>query len=331
MHPTWSVRERVAGARSLFYPRRVSNWQARGTTHRIFGRDVFAVTEGPVTSDPILILHGFPSSSRDFLPALPRLAERRRVVVHDHLGFGLSDKPAGYSYSLLEQAEVALGLWRSLGIARGHLVAHDYGTSVATELLARRERGLCPVDFASVTLCNGSVHLDLAQLTPSQRLLRHPRIGPIFARLASRPVFVAQIRRILGDPHRVPESELYAMWEGLVRDGGRERLPALSGYLNERVRFAARWIEPLTRLDLACHVLWGQRDPVAVPAIAEQLAREIPGATLTWLGDLGHYPMLEAPDRWADAVLDFIDRVERETGSADRRQEERTADGKRGP
>jgi pimeloyl-ACP methyl ester carboxylesterase len=300
----------------------VNDWRAQGTRHRVFGRDVFAVSVGPTAgptagpthgppgapsdTEPILVLHGFPSSSRDFSAALPRLASLRRVVVHDHLGFGLSEKPADYSYSLLEQAEVALGLWRSLGIARGHLVAHDYGTSVATELLARRERGLCPVDFASVTFCNGSVHLDLAHLTPAQRLLRRPRLGPIFARLASRRVFVAQLRRILGDPASVPESELDAMWEGLTRVQGRERLAALAGYMDERVRFRARWIDPLTRLDLRCHILWGRRDPVALPAIAEQLAREIPGATLTWLDDLGHYPMLEAPARWADAVLAFL-------------------------
>ena len=253
-----------------------------------------------------MILHGFPSSSRDFAAALPSLAAHRRVVVHDHLGFGLSDKPRAYSYSLIEQAEVAIAVWRELGVARGHLLAHDYGTSVATELLARRERGLCPIDFASVTLCNGSVHIDLAHLTPSQRLLRLPRVGPLFAKLASRRVFEIQVRRIFGDPSSVPGEELAAMWEGLVRDGGREVLPALAGYMHERVRFRERWVGALTRLDLPAHVLWGRRDPVAVPAIAEALAGEIPGARLAWLDELGHYPMLEAPERWAGAVNGFL-------------------------
>jgi pimeloyl-ACP methyl ester carboxylesterase len=279
--------------------------------HRIFGREVFAVTEGPAgRADPILVLHGFPSSSRDFLPTLPVLAERRQVIVHDHLGFGFSAKPADYSYSLLEQAEFAIALWRDLGVTRGHLVAHDYGTSVATELLARRARGLCPIDFASVTLTNGSVHIDLAQLTPSQRLLKRPHLGPIFARLASRRVFVAQLRRILGDPDSVSTEELDAMWEGLVRDGGRERLPALAGYMLERTRFRERWIGALTTLDLPAHLLWGRRDPVARVAVAEQLARDLPKREVTWLDDLGHYPMLEAPRRWAEPALAFIERID---------------------
>lgn len=285
-------------------------WSSRGERRRIFGRDVFTVIEGSGDRVPVLVLHGFPSSSRDFVLALPRLAADRRVVVHDHLGFGESAKPRDYSYSLLEQAEVAIDLWRSLGITRGHLLAHDYGTSVATELLARRQRGLCPIDFASVTLCNGSVHIELAHLTPSQRLLRHPRIGPVFARLASKRVFMLQLRRILGDPRSVPDAELEAMWEGLVRDGGRERLPQLAGYMNERVRFHERWISALEALDRPAHILWGRRDPVAVVAIADQLLREIPNAKATWLDDLGHYPMLEAPERWAAAAADFIASVD---------------------
>jgi pimeloyl-ACP methyl ester carboxylesterase len=89
--------------------------------------------------------------------------------------------------------------------------------------------------------------------------------------------------------------------------GGRERLPALAGYMNERTRFRDRWIGALERLDVPAHILWGRRDPVARPAIAEQLVREIPKTKLTWLDDLGHYPMLEAPSRWSEAALAFLD------------------------
>jgi hypothetical protein len=87
------------------------------------------------------------------------------------------------------------------------------------------------------------------------------------------------------------------------------RLAPIAGYMNERVRFRERWIGALTRLDLPTHILWGRRDPVALPAVASALAAEIPGARLTWLDELGHYPMLESPDRWALAVLTFLDKI----------------------
>lgn len=292
-------------------PKPLEAWQSRGRRARVLGAHdaffVFFVDEGPrADPEPILVLHGFPSSSFDFHLALPRLAERRRVVIHDHLGFGLSDKPERYSYSLHEQADAAIELWRSLGITRGHVFAHDYGTSVATELLARRARGLLPIELASVTLCNGSVHLELAHLTPSQRLLRLPVVGPAFSRIARPALFKAQLRRILGSPASVSEDELDWMWTLMTREGGRDRLPAIIRYLDERVRFRHRWTAALIAFDGPAHVLWGRLDPVAVAAIAERLSSELPRVRATWLERLGHYPMLEDPAAWSEAALAFL-------------------------
>jgi len=280
-------------------------WRDRGRRLPVFGQEVFVLAEGE-GAEPLLVLHGFPTCSLDFARALPFLAARRRVVLHDHPGFGLSDKPERYSYSLLEQAEFALGVWRELGISRGHLVAHDYGTSVASEILARRERGLVPVELLSLTLSNGSVLLELAHLRLAQRILRSPTLGPLFARVAGRAVFKRQMRRIVGDPGSVTEAELDLLWEALERAGGRARLPRISSYQEERLRFRDRWVGALSRLDLPAHVLWGRRDPIAVAAIAERLAATIPRARLTWLEQLGHYPMLEDPQRWSEGVLGFV-------------------------
>jgi pimeloyl-ACP methyl ester carboxylesterase len=295
-------------------PAELEAWEARGSYHEIFGHRVFAVIEEPpgnaVAGDPLLVLHGFPSSSLDFRRALPRLARSRRVIVHDHLGFGLSSKPPGYSYSLVEQAEIAVALWRALGVTRGHLIAHDYGTSIATELVVRKNRGLLPFEIVSLTLCNGSVHFDLAHLTPSQRLLRNKLIAPAFARLASKRVFELQLRKIFGSPSSVSAAEVDAMWEALVRDGGRDRLPALAGYMDERVRFRDRWIGSLREIAVPSHVLWGRLDPIAVPAIAERLAQDLRGSKVTYFDDLGHYPMLEDPARWAEHAAAFVEGVE---------------------
>lgn len=284
----------------------LQDWAGQGRFETVFGHRVFVVEAGAADAPALLILHGFPSSSLDYRHALGRLADRFRVVVHDMLGFGLTDKPMDHAYSLFEQADLAIGLWRDLGIRRGHLLAHDYGTSVATEILARRERDLCPVGLDSLTLCNGSMHIELAAITLSQKLLKHRRWGPLMARLSSQRFFTSRIRAILGRPDAVDDEELRLMWRALVHGDGRATLPVVARYLEERQRFWHRWIGPLTRLDIPAHVVWGRLDPIAVPAIAEQLGREIPGATLTWLDDLGHYPMIEDPGQWADAVLRFL-------------------------
>lgn len=283
-------------------------WRQRGRHLSLAGHNVFYVdTGGSADRETLLVLHGFPTSSLDFHRVLDTLAARYRVILHDHLGFGFSDKPADYSYSLLEQAEVAMSLWRELGVRSGHLLAHDYGTSVATEILARRERGGIPVDLRSVTLANGSVLLDLARLRLSQRLARSPFWGPIFTRLVTRGYFKRVMRRIWGDPQRADEDDLNDMWDALREKNGHLRTTQILSYLDERVRFRYRWVGALERLDVPAHLYWGRRDPVAVPAIAEELAKRIPGACLTWLDDLGHYPMLEDPEGWSRGLLEILD------------------------
>lgn len=298
-------------------PPALTAWRERGRTLQIFGLRIFVLTEGAsegateATHDApaLLILHGFPTHGYDFHKVLPALAEHHRVVLHDHPGFGLSDKPERWSYSLVDQAEVALAVWQALGISRGHLLAHDYGTSVATELLARRERGLSPVRFDSVTLCNGSVHLRLARLKLSQRLLRNRITGPWFARLVTRRFFERRIRSLFANPASVSAEEMEALWAGVARAEGVARAPAISSYLGDRLRFEQRWLPPLERLDLPAHVLWGRHDPVAVPAIAERLAHDVPGARQTWLEEAGHFPMLETPAEFAEAATGFLREV----------------------
>lgn len=276
----------------------------RGQFLDVAGMKIFVFDSGPSDRPAArLLLHGFPSSSLDFHHIVPMLSAEHRVVLIDLPGFGFSDKPQAYSYSLHEQADVVLLVLRRLGVQRVQVVAHDMGTSVACELVARRERGLLPVSLQSLTLMNGSVHIELAQLTPAQQILRSP-LGPYFARLSRRVVFMLQLRRILGK--RVPDEDLSDMWELLQHNNGQLRLPQSIYYIAERTRFWQRWIGALRHLDVPTLVLWGNRDPVAVPAIAQQLAEEIPGARLQWLDGIGHYPQLEAPANVAAALGSFL-------------------------
>ena len=120
----------------------VHAWRARGRFLTIAGRSLFVVDAGPRHAPPVLLLHGFPSSSHDFHQIVPALERDHRVIAFDLPGFGLSDKPTEYSYSLVEQAEITTLLLRHLAIHTTQIVAHDMGISVASELLALRERGI---------------------------------------------------------------------------------------------------------------------------------------------------------------------------------------------
>lgn len=289
-------------------------WRERGRWIDVRGLRVFVLEAGRTRTltTPLVMLHGFPTSSYDFELVVEKLSTKRRVVLLDFPGFGLSAKPPEYSYSLLEQAEVAVTVWKELGLERAHVLAHDYGTSVATELCARRERGMLPFEIETLTLCNGSVHIELAKLSLTQKVLRRPVLGPMLARLANERFFLGRMRRILGAPDAIDPTLLKAMWLGIRESNGHQRLPTISYYLEERVRYWSRWIGALRRFDRPSHVLWGRLDPIAVPAIAEALHEDLKGSKLTWLEGLGHYPMLEDPRMWASAVADFLEKHDRD-------------------
>ncbi|MEZ5004048.1 MAG: alpha/beta hydrolase [Chitinophagales bacterium] len=281
-------------------------WRERGQIITIDNRRFFVIDEGNKDLPVLLFLHGYPSCSFDFVHVLPKLSTSFRVIVHDHLGFGYSDKPTNYSYSLIEQADYALRLWENLGVKKAHLIAHDYGTSVATEILAQRKETELAIIFQTVTLTNGSIHIELADLRFIQKLLKHKFWGPLVAKFSNEYIFVHQMRRLWFDQSKADLEELKALWIMGSAKGGKNVLPAITQYLNERYQYWDRWIGSLKSLDIPTHILWAQDDPVSVKEIGELLYTEIPPSEITRLENLGHYPMIEDPQRWTEALTDFL-------------------------
>lgn len=284
----------------------LNQWKEKGNFIKVNDHELFYIDTGG--NKPILlILHGYPSASYDYHAVLPVLSQKFRVIIHDHPGFGFSDKPLDYSYSLIDQTSVILKFWEQLEFKSGHILAHDYGTSIATEILARVGEGHKTIDFLSVTLSNGSVHIELAHLRTIQKLLKNPTIGPLIASLSTKSLFVHNMRSIWFDKSKIDQSELNNLWELLILNNGRKVLPQITRYIDERYKNLDRWIGAWSSTRIPTHILWAKNDPVAVPAIAHALFSDNPNAQLTWLNNLGHYPMLEDPDRWAKGVLEFYE------------------------
>jgi len=262
------------------------------------GHRLFVLQEG---SGPDLVLvHGFPSTSHDFAAVLPRLAREFRVTVFDQLGFGLSDKPADASYSLLDQGRRAGELVRALGIERARVVGHDMGLTVAVEMLCRHEAGELGFDMAGLVLCNGSHLVELANITQLQKDLMTDEGAASFAATFDPERFASMFRFLWADPARAPDVDLRAIVYWL-----RDSLPVIgkiARYNIERTRYAERWRSILGRTTVPIHVVWGDRDPIAVLVIGERLA-EMSSGPLTVLDGVGHYSQMEDPERWAAAVL----------------------------
>jgi pimeloyl-ACP methyl ester carboxylesterase len=278
----------------------VSAWRESGELVEFDGRRIFVHRrdgEGP----PLLLLHGYPSSCYDWREVLD-LLPGRRAVCFDFLGFGLSDKPRDHVYSLHGQADLAEAVARRFAPDGGIvLVAHDMGTSVASELLAREVDGRPGLELAAVLLFNGSMVLERASLTISQKLLRS-RLGPLAARLSNERAFRAQFARIFSPSHPLSAEEAADQWALLAHAGGHRIVDRLTFYLHERVRYAERWHGALRDWPGRLELMWAMRDPVATGAVLDAVTELRPHARVTRLPDLGHYPQLEEPATVAEVI-----------------------------
>ncbi|MEO7327182.1 MAG: alpha/beta hydrolase [Minicystis sp.] len=261
--------------------------------------------EGP----PLLILHGFPSAAWDFAPLWPDLTARFRVIAPDLLGFGDSAKPTDHDYTLVDQASMIEGLCAAQGIAHAHVLAHDYGDSIAQELLARHEaRAPAPLVLDSVCFLNGGLFPEVHRARFIQRLLNSP-LGPLIGRLSSKRTFDAGMRGIFGP--RTPPSPalLEELWTLLLQNDGRRVLHRLIRYLDERPRLRDRWLEAMRRTRVPLRFIDGLLDPVSGAHMVQRARELLPDLDVVELPEVGHYPQIEDAPAVLAAFLAFHDRL----------------------
>jgi pimeloyl-ACP methyl ester carboxylesterase len=283
-------------------------WRASGRTFSYRGHTIFYKEDG--RGKALVCIHGFPTASWDWRRLWPGLTRRFRVIAPDMIGFGFSDKPAGYDYSLMDQATLHEALLDHLGVTSVHVLAHDYGDTVAQELLARRAEGAPGPAIRSVCLLNGGLFPEAVRPRPIQRLLRNPVLGPILGRMLTERRFRKSFRAVFGPATRPTDEDLRAFWTLVSHKGGTRVAHRLIRYMNERERHRARWTDALRHTRTPLRLINGPEDPVSGAAMAERFRTLVPDADVVLLEGIGHYPQVEAPDRVLDAFLAFVARAD---------------------
>ena len=287
----------------------LETWRDAGRIHVHRGHPIFYVDhhrgDGPV----LLCLHGFPTASWDFADIWRRLTDRfARVIAADMIGFGFSAKPRGYDYDLVDQAELQQGLVHALGVQEAHVLAHDYGVSVAQELLARHDEGR-GLRLLSLALLNGGLFPETHRARPIQKLLLGP-LGPILSRLTTRRKFLASLADVFG-PHTKPSPEhAEAFWQLWRANGGGRQGHRLIRYILDRRRHRERWVGALTTTRVPLLLINGPEDPVSGAHMVARYRELVPWPNVVSLPGIGHYPQVEAPDAVVDAYFEFLDRLE---------------------
>jgi pimeloyl-ACP methyl ester carboxylesterase len=284
-------------------------WMESGRHIDAIGMNVFLYERG--SGPNVLLLHGFPTSGHDWRGVIDRLVDGYRCVAPDFIGYGLSDKPAAFSYSLFQQTDVLEELARSAGVHEAHVVSHDVGTSVHTELLAREQEGRLAFRILSSTFLNGSMLQDVATITPFQKLLANnetlPQAMAICENMGDN--YVDGLKAVMKKPDCISDEDALVMTELMRYQDGNRRLPSLSLYMRERYLHKQRWIGALRETKAPPQFVWADGDPVANVEVGRGLAKEAPQAKYTELGGLGHFLLMEDPQTVASHIRSFIDAV----------------------
>lgn len=279
-------------------------WRAAGRTFRFRGHEVFVRVGGQ--GPGLLLIHGFPTASWDWCKLWPELAQHFTLVAPDLLGFGFSAKPPRHDYRIAEQAELCLAALAEVGITGTHVLAHDYGDTVAQELLARAGEGRCPVALQSVVLLNGGLFPETHRPLLSQRLLRSA-LGPLVATLMTKGRLASAMRRIGGSRAPLSSAETDAFWDLLSRGHGQRAMPRLIRYIDERRARRARWVGALQRTTVPILLIAGMDDPISGAHMVARFRELVPTAPVVELPGVGHYPQLEAPAAVLDAARRAFD------------------------
>ena len=288
----------------------VADWAARGSAERVGDDTVFVIDTQAVrtgAAPPLLVLHGYPTSSIDFAAVTGALASERRVVLLDYPGFGLSSKP-DRPYSIFSMADTVEAVVASLGIDEVDLLTHDLGDSVGGELLARGIDGDLAFGVRRRVITNGSIYMHLVQLSDGQKLLESLPDEMIAPELA--PDVDAVERALIGtlapkgkDASRPDPMHVRAGAVLVVHEGGNRLLARQIRYLGERRKNQDRWTGAIEKHPAPLSIVWGDLDPIAVWPMTDELLSKRPDATRTRLEGVGHYPMVEAPSAFSSAVL----------------------------
>ena len=275
---------------------------------------IFHVELGDAAAPPLVLVHGFPTSSIDWFEIAQKLSDRYRVCAMDFPGFGFSDKPLGWGYSLMRDAEVfEYYVAEVLGLESMILYGHDRGSSVA---MIHTTGGESRVNLEHLFLTNANIFLPMSNLTEAQRVMLDPETGPAALAQATPEQLAEGMGRATYTPPRgADDPEVEALTAIFSHGEGLKVLHETIQYLVERSQDEASWLKALAALDVPTTFIWGVYDTVSPPRVVSYVWNEYmmkkPGRnSLYFIPDANHYLQNDQPDSVVETFLHALEAPE---------------------
>ncbi|HTL95616.1 MAG TPA: alpha/beta fold hydrolase [Gemmatimonadaceae bacterium] len=237
--------------------------------------------------EPVVLIHGFPTSSHLWRDVAPLIPDGHRVVVIDLLGYGRSDPPNGRDLSIRGHAERVIGLLDALRISYASIVGHDLGGGIAQYLAVRH-----PTRVARLALID-SVAFDDWPTRP----LKLARTTLPLTRFLPATWILSILRSELERGYAHEDSgarsiDIYV--RPFCLPNGRDVLVSHLEALDAEETVALQ--QRLKDIVAPTAIVSGAHDPFLPPALAKRLHATIPGASLNIIADVRHFTPEEAPE-----------------------------------
>lgn len=258
--------------------------------------------EGPRDDPlPIVLLHGTSASLHTWEGWAKALRGQRRVISLDLPAFGLTGPfagpYAGQTYTGANYARFVLDVLDRLAVLRFVVAGNSLGGEVAWRIAAA-----APQRVAQLVLVDSAGYPITADKVPlGWQIARLPVLGHVAEYLLPRALVAQGLHAVYGDPAKVTEPLVDRYVDLTLRAGNRAAL----------VQRAQQWspaegVDHVTGVSAPTLVLWGGRDQIIPPALAQRFAADIPDARVLMFDDLGHVPQEEDPLRTVAAVKAFL-------------------------
>ncbi|HEX8744833.1 MAG TPA: alpha/beta hydrolase [Thermoleophilaceae bacterium] len=256
------------------------------------------IEAGPSDSDEaVVLIHGNPGNSYDFLGLLRSIPAGTRVLALDLVGFGRAEKPWDFPYTIELTTPMLEGALHDRGVRRVHLVAHDVGSVVGIDWAAAH-----PGELASAVIFAGGILIGY-QDHHFARIWKTPGLGEEFMRGGDREGFVNFIQA--HNPRPLPREFLDRNYDVYDRP---TRCAILTAYRNEGdvSAKAERHAAALRPHDRPALVIWGDRDPFVPVYVANSNREGFPHADVHVYENSGHWPFVDEEERTVRLMRDFF-------------------------
>lgn len=286
-------------------------WKKSGKFINVDNRNLFVIDTDPLATkkETVVILHGYPLTSFDFSQIIPILSEYYRVVTHDHFGFGFSDEPSNFNYSLIEDANTTLKLWNKLKIKDFKIIAADYGVMITKEILSRPNSELTHFHIKSVVASQNNTKKLYANLKAIDNLLKNkhlPKYAEVLANYNTKHYYNSQNA---GDNAQKSQqdSKVRSIWENFNSIEKQKEILMLNNYTEEMFLYWHRWMNTLKNTDIPISFVWRRDDISNMSDILLHLATYRKD-NIKIIENKNCYLIDENPKNWTLMIFEQLDK-----------------------